>query len=91
MFLIKLNIYTARYQTSEALSFGFPRMSCEYAYRLKTRGLITLDSSNDDDDDDDEQKIMIHALKNIIGKEAAYTWRGSLNEHQTRQLGTNVK
>jgi len=34
---------------------------------------------------------MIHALKNIIGKEAAYNGRGSLNEHQTRQLGTNVK
>jgi len=34
---------------------------------------------------------MIQALKNIIGKEAAYSGRGSFNMHQTIQLWTNVK
>jgi len=34
---------------------------------------------------------MIKAFKNITGKEAAYNGRGSLNELQTRQLGTKCK
>ena len=34
---------------------------------------------------------MIHALKNIIAKEAVYGGRGSLNEYQARQLGTRAK
>ena len=34
---------------------------------------------------------MILELKTIIGKEAVYSGRGSLNGHQTRQLGTDVK
>jgi len=34
---------------------------------------------------------MIQALKNITGKEAVYSGRGSLNGHQIRQLRTNVK
>jgi len=33
---------------------------------------------------------MIQALKNVIGKEAVYSGRGFLNEHQTRQLGIIV-
>jgi len=33
---------------------------------------------------------MIQALKYIIGKEAVYNGRGSLNEHQTRQLGNKL-
>jgi len=34
---------------------------------------------------------MIQALKNIVGKETVYSRRIALNEHQTRELGTNVK
>ena len=30
---------------------------------------------------------MIQALKSIIGKEAVYDGEGSLNEHQTNNLG----
>jgi len=34
---------------------------------------------------------MILELKTVIGKEVVYSGRGSLNEHQTRQLGTKCK
>jgi len=34
---------------------------------------------------------MIQALKSIIAKEAVHSERSSLNQHQIRQLQTNVK
>jgi len=54
-----------------------------YEDRLKRCGLTSLDRRRR------SRRDMIQALKNIIGKETVYSGRSSLNEHQTRELGTN--
>jgi len=56
-------------------------MSCED--RLKKCGLTTSDRRS--------RRDVIQALRSVFGKEAVYSVRGSLNEHQTRELGTNGK